>query len=218
MKHTSRLLAAGLAAFAFVPCSLAVVIDTNPSNNSIGTFASSGTQTYGQTFTVPAVDNQLTSFALTLSTTTGTVNFNFGIMAWDSANSRVTGSVLFSQGFSNTGVNTLTIAPNLSLTSGNQYVAFISTLGVANPVTNSSRLNSSTGNPYSGGGFVYINDAGPFSNLSIVPWSAGFTDDVAFRAVFTPGATVPDGGSSLALLSAAMLGLLACRRRLTALS
>jgi hypothetical protein len=39
-----------------------------------------------------------------------------------------------------------------------------------------------SGDPYSGGGFVYQNNAGDMSQWTTAPWSGFGTEDVAFKA------------------------------------
>jgi hypothetical protein len=88
--------------------------------------------TFGEVFTVPALDIRLSSFWFGIVNLSSTpVDLSAYVYAWDG--SKVTGSPLFT-GSATQGQNTsfgafVTFSPNLDLIAGQQYIAFYSNRG-----------------------------------------------------------------------------------------
>lgn len=183
--------------------SAATSISTLPFGGIVGDFGEPDTATYGQTVTVPAVDNVLDSFSFWLDDLSGqTVDFAGYVMAWDGT--RATGSVLWnSTPLSTTnnggqgGLEKFTFdTGGLSLTSGAQYVLFVSASDYFDgSVGRSSSAFGQT--PYADGNFVFMNNS-DFSELTSTDWVDFSWADFAFEAEFSSGvAAVPAPGALL---------------------
>jgi len=202
-------------------------------------FGEANTATYGQSFTVGA-DHHLNSFSMFLDNPPalvpgyppvnlidGSVDFKAYVYAWNGA--EATGSALYTsslQSYFGTGPG----APqefafnvgSIDLTSGQQYVAFVSTSGLQNGKV------STTGMPYSGvfgtdqlagGQFVYYNNGDDFSLLTSHGWDvseSNYTNlygDSWFKAGFS-GDGVPEPASwALMIIGFGAAGSLLRRRR-----
>lgn len=187
---------------------LAASIDTTGSDTgTIFNFGYSDTATYGQTFT--AGGSSLSSFSLYLRdryTGSGTLNVRGYIGAW---NGSYASSVLFesaTQTMNASGtLQEFNFMPNISLTNGSQYVAFlsISNLGVQDV--------NQFGMPHGGdsipGAFVFLNNGLDSSAWTSTPWSQGYAgdSDVFFKASFGVSA-VPLPGSA-PMLGVALIAL-----------
>jgi hypothetical protein len=143
---------------------------------SVGPFtrASAGFQTAGQSFTVPAITTQLSTFSLSLSNffNGAALRFDAYIMAFDSAARRVTGDVLWSglnlTGSTNDfGFDTRTFSTgNLNLMAGSTYLFLITTSNQSGlPDDASNLLGASDVNAYSGGAFWVANNGGSMAAL-----------------------------------------------------
>ena len=184
--------------------SAATSISTLPFGGTVGDFGEPDTATYGQTVTVPAVDNILDSFSFWLDDyTVPTVDFAGYVMAWDGT--KATGSVLWNSAplstTNNGGQGDLEKftfnTGGLSLTSGAQYVLFVSASDYFDGSTGySSSVFGQT--PYAGGDFVYLNNGSDFSKLTATAWDQLTWADFAFEAEFSSGvAAVPAPGALL---------------------
>lgn len=212
-RFFSFVLAATLALGAALPAG-AATISNGPANGNIGTFGNAPrTPTYGQVFTAP-ITGTLTSFTLSL---------NGGVGALVGAVGTWNGTAAYGAGFGSpttlynsgrvvaTTAGPYTFAPNIAVTAGERYVAFLTTWGVAGATgfTSMPRVTVDTpGINY----FVWNNGGSPFGDAS---WNyfANF-GDVLFSATFTPPATVPLPPAVLLLLAAlAGLGALAKTRK-----
>jgi len=178
-------------------------IDTTPSWNGSSTISPIGepnTATYGQTFTVPITDNILNSFSFILGPDfyggTAPMTFAGYVAQWDG--SKATGPILYTSGtqtytgpgFTNYSFNT----DNLSLTAGQQYVAFLSASNFFDGNTHLTYMAGTFSNPYSGGDFVYYNNGRDFSALTANSWTStgGGFGDAVFTATFNvPAASTP---------------------------
>jgi hypothetical protein len=189
-------LALGLAATP----ALAQDVDTTATyGGEIGSFGTPNTATYGQTFTVGA-DNALDSFTMYLdSGSGGALNFQAYVYAWNG--SRAVGNALFASATQqfNGGAGTSAFdfgTGGLNLVSGQQYVAFLTTTGVANS-NNATALMPYVGfgnDVYSGGDFVFFNNGNDFASLTGQDWDFnGGWGDAHFKADFTAGiSAVPE--------------------------
>lgn len=221
----ATILSLGAAAFA-ASANAQTTIDTTPDWNGanyIFLWGAAGTATYGQSFTATAGQNELLSMSFYINATVSSpYNFRAYVYAW--TGSDTTGGALFTSGtmaapttvgsFINTTVNT----GGLSLTPGQQYVAFYSVNGLGNAVTGYSSwgyLGTTIENgsdSYTGGNFVFNNDTdttfeGGWQNPTFYGGVA--SDDLAFTLTF---ASVPEPGT-LALMGLSGLVLLMGRRR-----
>ncbi len=191
----------------------ALTLDSGSSTTAASPFGNPDTQTYGQLFTTPTAGT-LTNFELSLNGSVGGELFG-GIGIWDSATHGVS-SVVYQSGnlASAAGAFTYSFAPNLNLTVGTIYVAFLSVFG--------TDAISQTTMPlvgYGGSGdpnllsFVFhnANDGGvPGPNSGF--WEGEFAAyDAQFKATIAPSAVpLP---AALPLLVTGIGGLAAMSRR-----
>jgi hypothetical protein len=193
-------------------------------NNPISAFGEPNTATYGQTVTVVAGNTYLNSFSFLLNDLLDPDNVDFAgyVMAWDGV--KATGPVLYSSGIRSTtnngglgGNETFTFSTgSLSLTAGSQYVLFVSASGFFDGANGTASMAAYSTNPYSGGQFVFDNNGNSFADLSTQAWDNFFgpSFDTAFTATFSEAPlSVPDGGSTLALLGLALIGVVGLRRK-----
>lgn len=188
----------------------AITISNSPNGGSISPFGFPDTQTYGQVFTAP-VSGVLTSFTLSLDggvgalvgavgTWNGTSTFGFGF------GSPVT--LFQSAPVPSLAAGPYTFSPNVAVTAGSVYVAFLTVSGVpgANAGTTMPLANSTSDINY----FVFNNSTGPFGNPS---WNY-FADfgTVLFSASFDTGIAAVPEPASLALLGTGLLGLAGLRK------
>jgi hypothetical protein len=189
----------------------------------------SQSQTYGQSFTVPSTGNILDSWTFNLKTGGASpVNFQFDLMAWNG--SMATGSVLYQSSeqtvpTTDTSYTAFTVNPDLALTKGSQYVMFINESGLNTGSVGFVSLGGSgtffgggSGTSPLGGAFYFLDNGDTFSDVTSQSWqnfwgTSGFT---AYSATFSNPVVVggvPDAGSSMFLLSLALGGITAMRRR-----
>lgn len=187
-------------------------------------FGKGGFATFGQTFTAPT--NFLQTFSFWLgddAQVQGTLNapsllFQAYVMEWDAANSHATGPVLYSS--SVFGGPTLAsqrydfLTTNLSVSSGTQYVAFLSasaSLSDIAPTEAYAFMETTSLGTYTGGSLFFADNGSDLNALSTDPWqSFGAPESQAhFSADFSrsPVSTVPEP-SSLVLLVAGMSALM----------
>ena len=165
------LIAASVLALTIVCANAAqagVTISNSPSGGSIASFGSPDSQTYGEVFTAPA-SGTLTSFTLYLNSGVGSLEG--GVGTWNG-----TPSFQFGAGSpvslyesspvpsSNGSMAAYTFSPNVSVTAGDQYVAFLSVFGDPNANTTTSMPlgNAASGLDY----FVWNNTSSPYGNPS----------------------------------------------------
>lgn len=226
----ARLVCSAFAVAALISASnraqAGVLIDTitgwNGSDN-IFYFGEPDTATYGQTVTVP-VDNVLDSFTFLLRVDQpNPVNFQAYVMAWDDANSRASGPVLFSSspiaaspsaGF----VPYTVLTGGLSLVTGDDYVLFFNASNSFDSAFDQSSFASrASADVYAGGLFVFLNNGPNFGAVTVDTWTRNWQGpgyDLAFEAAFSQGNVIPEP-SSLVLfgIGAVGFGWLARRRR-----
>ena len=193
---------------------------------TVSPFGQHGTNTYGQTFTTPAVDTQLDGFSFWLGSSS-TVTFRAYVYEWDGAAQRATGSALFTSavmsapsagGFGEVSVST----GGVSLTPGGTFIAFLSAPGEAG--SGSVQWEASRAHEYTGGAFVYFNNQTK-EQWTTQSWDGGSGNhlgaggDVRFEMTFSAGDVTPvPEPATVALMGGgrAVLGLGALRRRRSA--
>lgn len=162
--------------------------------NTIFTFGYGASQTYGQTFTVPAGQGSVTSFSFSTSSVPATTTFRGVLMRWDTATARAIGPVLYQSGdVATTGATpqdvTFTIPGGAAVTPGQTYVIFGTVVNSAGSNGGAWALTPADALP--GGSFVFQNmstqadwTGSPWS-IALDPQDAGVTID------FAPLPTIP---------------------------
>jgi hypothetical protein len=191
----AAVLALGLVA---APAMAQDIDTTGAHTGDIYNFGVPNTATYGQTFTVGG-ENVLNSFSMYLVGSADEVDFRAYIYAWDGG--KATGNALFAsaiQGYSN-GTQTPTefafATPGLTLDTGSQYVAFLSTSAVQIERPYVAVGMPGAGDVYAGGSFVYLNNGADFAALTRDAWTTNYigNGDVQFKADFSGSAAgVPE--------------------------
>jgi hypothetical protein len=197
------------------PAKAQTTIDTIPfwdRTTVITWFGEPNTATYGQTFTVPETDNVLNSFTFLLRQDDPEPSpFQFFVMAWDPANQRAAGPVLFASVPLTTSdravMKSYTILTgSLRLISGMQYVAFINCSNLFDGEEDNTAMAGLTRDAYPGGAFVFLNNADRFDRVRLDPWTSNWLapgGDAVFTAQFSPGGAgevVPEPGGWTLLL------------------
>lgn len=192
----------------------AVILQNSPTGDNISPFGPSptGSVAYGQVFTAP-ITGTLNSFTLYLNGGVGALRGAVGV--WNGPSTYGVGYGESSNLFTSASVTSnnagpYTFSPNVNVTAGQQYVAYLSVFGESS-ATGSTTMPKGTnvsGIDY----FVWNNDDDPKNKPS---WNY-FSDmgDVQFSASFSAVAAVPEP-SSLAVfgLGACVAGVGAARRR-----
>ncbi len=208
MNKLSMILTAALTLCAATSAEAATVFDTTSSSTATWQpFGRPNTSTYGQTFTAPT-DNVLNSFSLFL-TPTGAVDFKAFLYLWDGT--KATGTSLFSSDIlnSNNGPEFMFNTGGISLLSGAQYVAFLTTAGVPGGNGTTTMPTDGYQDTLPGGSFVYYNAGNDFAALTSSSWDkTGGGDDVFFKASFSSAvAAVPEPGTwAMMLVGFAFIG------------
>ncbi len=206
--------ALGAALTAAIPAyAQTIAIPQSASGAEVGPFGADATYGFttgliGQSFVAPSA--ALQSFTFYLRDEAGATSapqFRAYVAGWDPLNLTI-GPVQFTSALltapSSSSYQALTVTANTTLTSGLQYVAFLSgvtsTSGVVYVATNDAA-------PYAGGTLVFDFGAGAIY--------ADATQEAAFTAVFAPTAiTTPEPATVLLLAGGlAGMGVLARRKR-----
>ena len=185
------------------------------------------TQTYGETITAPT-DNILTSFSFWLGRTSTnfpdpsdvSLSFMAYVYEWNSGASMATGSALYTSGVVTHNATPATpfteytfLTGGLSLAPGNEYALFLSTSGLTGD--GHIQWEAASGDEYSGGGFIFLNNGEDVSAFTTDVWSDGFTSDLHFSATFEGvSSTVPEPSTWVMMITGLLaLGGVALRRR-----
>ncbi len=180
---------------------------------TIGPFGQPETATYGQTFTATAaLGSKIDSFSFYLQNVASSNSaFAAYIAQWDGL--KATGPMLYSSasnwiptgesGFTKFSFNT----GGVSLTTGQQYVAFLSASGLGSNGNTSTSMGF-VANPvsYADGAFVFFNNS-DFSQLTTTNWDnfLGNYGDAAFEASFSDQPSAVSAPGSLSLFGFAAL-------------
>jgi len=199
-----------IPAFLIVTASVSVakadITVSTTHNDDIYYLGVSDTQTYGQTFL--ALGSTLKSYSFNLNNF-GTTDQDFGFYVGSWSGSGV-GSILFSQSLSiaaGSGDLDFTLNPMLALTTGSEYIAFISTSDYSQRA-DSLISQAGSNDSYSDGQFLYINNGTDTSQWYGNNWSSWTVPQSAFRATFATG-SVPAPGAVLPMVC----GLIGLARR-----
>jgi hypothetical protein len=188
---------------------------------SWGPVGSGSATVYGETFTPPAGNPVFTGMTFEISNQSGSaIPFQAYVYAWNGA---ITGPALFTSVVlsdpSMAGFVAFTVTPPpLTLTPGNEYIAFFSTIGEGGSSSASAiwgdMQNPPLDNAYSGGTFEQTNTT-TFANLSNSAFWSTPGNDLAFAFSFSPAATGAPEPSSVLLVAAGigLFGVLARRKR-----
>ena len=188
------------------------------------TRAASGFQSFGQSFVVPPITTRLSTFSLSFSNffNGAALRFDAYILAFDTANRRVSGDILWSglnlSGSANDfAFDTRTFnTGNLNLLAGSTYMFLITTSGQAGVPDDASNLvGASDVDAYSGGSFWVAsngNNVGALRDAGAFGAVAGIAD-AGFSAVFVSAQQVVPEPASVLLTGAGLLLLCALGRR-----
>jgi len=205
--NMSNLLKSGLFAAALLglapAANAAVVLSNSPTGNNISSFGNPDSQTYGQVFTAP-ITGVLTSFTLSLNGGVGALYGAVGTWNGTAAHGLGFGSpvTLFKSGDTpSSSAVAVTFSPNIAVTAGELYVAYLSTFGVAG-ASGTTSMPLGTGEPgvnY----FVWNNSSdgtgtGPDGNPS---WNY-FNNfgNAQFSATFDVASAAPEPGTWLMMI------------------
>jgi hypothetical protein len=179
MKAFSIVVACCLATSLSSGSALASVVYDAPPD---GTRLSGSVHEYGQIFSAPMSETILSEFTVRgVMGGAPTTAFNFKVAAWDSSQNMLVAPILFTSAQRQTlGTPAdFTFSPNIPLSPGAQYLAFI------------DKADFSPNDPLSVAGSDSYPDgawaATAYPIFQQQPWLASSTgQDLAFRAVFTP--------------------------------
>ncbi len=203
------LLLAVLLLFAMSGFADTVVNNFNGYSDYWNPFGYPNTATYGELFTAPSGINNLSSFSFYMGDTLSSGNIITGayIATW---NGSMAGSLLYSSpqiNYDNLGNEQITVnGANVGVTSGQQYVMFLSISQYYGQSSGTSYVSQGGTNQYLNG-FVYNNNSGDFNSLFTTAWSGPLSPDWAVNLDFTPEP------SSLLLLGTGILGGIGVLRR-----
>lgn len=204
------LLAAAFMAALSMPAGASVIDTTTTFDGTIAPFGAPNTATYGQTFT--AAGSQLLSFSLFLQQGAGPNPLDLRVYIGTWTGSHV-GEIVFASGTETMPLDADTwefaYAPDIALTAGNDYVAFLSISDL--PEQSASAFVMPGAGDVIAGNFVFLNNGTDASQWTTTDWSSFDGADVWFRAEFSDAA-VPEP-LTLTLFGAGLVGVGMLRRR-----
>jgi hypothetical protein len=208
MKYALALLCCALS----MPATAGVNLGNVPSGGAIGGFGTPDSKTYGQVFTAP-VTGKLTSFKLWLN---GGVGALFGAVGtWNGTSAYAFGNgsptTLYTSGLTqSTGAQGYQFTPNVNVTAGQLYVAYLTVFGA--PASGNTTMPLGT-NAAGLNYFVWNNTSNPNGNPS---WNYFFnTGNAQFAASFDAAVSPtpePEAWASMAL-GLGLAGWVARRRK-----
>jgi hypothetical protein len=214
----------GMVALTESKAAHAVTINTLPNwdgGSAVGSWGVGATSTYGQTFTVTGPENVLQSFSFQMGSTTSPIPYKAYVAQWfGNGQGAVVGPLLYSSavqsyskptpGYQETVINT----GGVQLTTGNKYVAFLSTSGFWAGQPGSATTFGYSSDQYAGGEFVFYNTGDAFAPLVSSNWQTWINGDTAFKANLSGGASaVPVPPAAVATGVGAVIGALKARKR-----
>jgi hypothetical protein len=139
----------------------------------------------GQTFVAPIGDNMLSSFTVRVHSDSPDTLFDIRIAGWDNASDIITGPILYSSSTQSAQPGDymdFTVNPDLSLSAGTQYIAFIDNVEPNYYVTGLLTVAGDYRDDYSEGAFAF-----PPSEQIDSTWDV-YTNgqDLSFGATFVP--------------------------------
>ena len=200
MNNSNRYLSAlALAVCLLTQARAAVVLDNTAGWNhfdGVEIIGNGGyvTPSFGQSFTVPSGVNAINSFTFWLNDrlNTGNLRFTANLLKWNGSTG--TGPLLYSSATiltsNNHGADGMEMFqlgfPGIAVTPGDQYMAFLSTLGVSSGLTGAAYVGY-TGGDVMPGGRAYVNyTSTTVANAVSSGWAfLQPSVDLAFRAEFT---------------------------------
>jgi len=215
MKSTTRIFAAAafaLTAAAGVNAASAVTIsNTGLSFGTINSFGTPDSQIYGEVFTAP-ITGTLSSFTLFLSGNSAVTQLYGGVGDWNGSNPN---SFLYTSGnVPGTGGGPFTFSPNISVTAGQQYVAFLSVFGISSAGQSDMPWGFVPSTPGLEGFFWYNFSNGSHGTPTTASWSTVGGDAEFSVTVDAVGASTPlPAALPLFASGAGALGLFGWRRK-----
>jgi hypothetical protein len=198
-----------LSMFALInPAQASIYTNVAATFDLINHLGAPDSTSYGQHFIAPS-DSLLQDFTFYASEGERG-NVSFVIAQWDGQ--KAVGPALFSQSniFYNAGSQALGANNiNLSLTSGHEYIAYLTTANQQSPLSNVFMKGSNNDGGLSGG-FRYLNTNGADPLLSSTAWQSYSSPDLMYTASFTTPVPEPE---TYALLGMGLIVLLASRRK-----
>lgn len=199
------------------PAGAAISIDTTSAPHGefgcFGTNSSMCGANFGQSFTTAIGANALSSLTFYMNMEQGaSLAVQLKVFAWNGSDT--TGSALYTSGvrtISGTTATAMDFTPNVTLGVGQQYIAFLTSVGLGNTNAQYAGMQVAQGDAYSGGSFYF-----QFSDANH-NWINVY-QDTAFKMTLDAGvAAVPEPSSwALMIVGFGLVGGVLRRRRTVA--